>query len=144
MLASALAPLSLSLLVVAAVFAPSASATTHYLTLINDDAVPAVRIEAAPQGTKDFQVLDTAGALQGGRAGQATVALRDGACVFDLRVTYTDHGPLLITGWNVCRYPRLYLGKARRAGIRRANAAIVPSSAPTLLPTVPNAGSLHD
>jgi len=98
-----------------------AHAATHYLTIINDDAVPAVAVEAALAGTSDYRPLDTAGSLQGGRAGQVVVAFPEGQCVFDLRVTYADRGALKVTGWNICRQPTLYLGKARRAGLRQAN-----------------------
>jgi len=106
------------------ILASPAHAATHYLTLINDDAVPAVRVEAAVHGTTIYQTLDTAGALQGGRAGQATVAFPEGACVVDLRVTYPDRGPLTVTEWNLCRQPTLYLGKARRAGLRQPKDAL--------------------
>jgi hypothetical protein len=95
-------------------------AATHYLTLINDDAVSALRVELAPHGTTDWQTVDTAGPLQGGRAGQATVTMPAGVCVVDVRVTYADRGPLTVTEWNACRQPALYLGKARRAGLRHA------------------------
>lgn len=98
-----------------------AHAATHYLTLINDDAVPATSVEAAPTGTNDYRPLDTAGSLQGGRAGQVMVAFPEGQCVFDIRVTYPDRGPLTVTGWNICRQPVIYLGKARRAGLRQAD-----------------------
>ncbi|WP_285405065.1 hypothetical protein [Luteibacter sp. ME-Dv--P-043b] len=107
-------------LAITGTWACSAQAATHYLTLINDDAVSAVAIEAAPTGSTDYRTLDTAGSLQGGRAGQVMVAFPDGQCVFDLRVSYPDRGPLTVTGWNICRQPTLYLGKARRAGIRQA------------------------
>ncbi|WP_426287620.1 hypothetical protein [Luteibacter sp. E-22] len=108
-------------LAIAAAWAGSAQAATHYLTIINDDSVPATSVEAAPRGTADYRPLDTAGSLQGGRAGQVMVAFPDGQCVFDIRVTYPDRGPLTITQWNICRQPTLYLGKARRAGIRQAD-----------------------
>lgn len=95
-------------------------AATHYLTLINDDAVSALKVHLAPHGTGDWQAVDTAGPLQGGRAGQATVTPPRGVCVVDVRVTYADRGPLTVTTWNACRQPTLYLGKARRAGLRQA------------------------
>ncbi|SEN05552.1 hypothetical protein SAMN02800694_2627 [Luteibacter sp. UNCMF331Sha3.1] len=115
-------PLACTLvLAIVGALGPSAHAATHYLTVINDDAVPATSVEAAPTGTNDYRPLDTAGSLQGGRAGQVMVAFPDGQCVFDLRVTYPDRGPLTVTQWNICRQPTLYLGKARRAGIRQAD-----------------------
>ncbi|WP_157006238.1 hypothetical protein [Luteibacter yeojuensis] len=96
-----------------------AHAATHYLTIVNDDAVSALAIEATPHGSEVPSVLDTAGALQGGRAGQATVSFPSGVCVVTLRVTYADRGPLTITDWNVCRQSVIYLGQARRAGLRQ-------------------------
>lgn len=96
-------------------------AATHYLTLINDDAVSALTVQLAPHGTAEWQTVDTAGPLQGGRAGQATVTLPKGICVVDVRATYRDRGPLTVTDWNACRQPTLYLGEARRAGLRRAH-----------------------
>jgi len=114
-------PLACTLvLAIGGAWGPSAHAATLYLTVINDDAVPATSVEAAPTGTNDYRTLDTAGSLQGGRAGQVTVAFPDGQCVFDLRVTYPDRQPLIVTQWNVCRQPVLYLGKARRAALRQA------------------------
>ncbi|WP_369929875.1 hypothetical protein [Xanthomonas sp. NCPPB 2632] len=106
-----------------AVMSPTRAAT-HYLTLVNDDAVSALAIEATPQGSSTAQRLDTAGALQGGRAGQATVSFPSGVCLVTLRVTYADRGPLTITDWNVCRQSVLYLGQARRAGLRQREDAL--------------------
>ncbi|WP_036140917.1 hypothetical protein [Luteibacter sp. 9135] len=108
----------------ASILASPVHAATHYLTLINDDAVPAVRVEATVHGTTAYRTLDTAGPLQGGRAGQATVSFPEGACVVDLRVIYPDRGPLTVTQWNLCRQPTLYLGKARRAGLRQREDAL--------------------
>ncbi|WP_369928530.1 hypothetical protein [Xanthomonas sp. NCPPB 2632] len=140
-----LASFHLPLLVLASVFAPCAQAATHYLTLINDDAVPTVKVEAAPHGTSEFQALDTAGPLQGGRTVQVAAAFPDGVCAVDVRVSYAGRGPVLISGWNVCREPKLYLGQSRRAGLRRINAVNVPALPAVVLPTSgPQSGSAHD
>lgn len=118
---ASLASFHLPLLVLASVFAPSAQAANHYLTLINDDTVPAVKVEAAPHGTSEFQALDTAGPLQGGRTVQVAAAFPDGVCAVDVRVSYADRRPVLISDWNVCREPTLYLGQSRRAGLRHVD-----------------------
>lgn len=79
---------------------------------LNADRTVAV-IDAAPAGTHRWRALDLGGSLIGGRSGQATVRF-DGneACKQDLSVTYRGMAALTITGFDICRTDRLYLGKA--------------------------------
>lgn len=93
--------------------ATSVQAAPHFVTFINDSDRTVTSIEVAPTGTHRWHALDLGGPLIGGRSGQTAVRLDDTeACKEDLSVTYRGMAPLTITGFDVCRTNRLYLGKA--------------------------------
>jgi hypothetical protein len=102
-----------TLLFVGMILAASVHAATNFVTFINDADRTVTAIEAAPAGTHRWHTLDLGGSLIGGKSGQATVRF-DGneACKQDLSVTYRGMAPLTITGFDICRTDRLYLGKA--------------------------------
>jgi len=99
--------------------ATSVEAATHFVTLVNDSERTVTSIEATPMGTHRWHALDLGGPLVGGRSGQADVRF-DGAepCKEDLSVTYRGMAPLTITGFDICRTDRLYLGKALANAMR--------------------------
>ncbi|WP_213947021.1 hypothetical protein [Luteibacter sp. dw_328] len=95
------------------VLATSAQAAPHFVTFINDADRTVTSVEAAPAGTRHWHALDLGGPLIGGRSGQATVRFDSAeVCKQDLSVTYRGLAPLTITGFDICRTDRLYLGKA--------------------------------
>lgn len=92
--------------------ASSVQAAPHFVTFVNDSDRTVTSIEAAPVGTHRWRALDLGGPLIGGRSGQAAVRFDDGeACKEDLSVSYRGMAPVTITGFNVCRMDRLYLGR---------------------------------
>lgn len=100
-------------LLLSVVFATSAHAAPHFVTLINDADRTVTDVAAAPAGTHRWRALDLGGPLVGGRSGQATVRFDSvEICKQDLLVTYRGMAPLTITGFDICRTDRLYLGKA--------------------------------
>jgi len=101
--------------------ATSVQAAPHFVTFVNNSDRTVTSIEAAPSGTHRWRALDLGGPLIGGRSGQAAVRF-DGAeaCKEDLSVTYRGMAPLTITGFNICRMDRLYLGKALARAMRSA------------------------
>ena len=102
-----------TLLILGVLLAASAQAAPHFVTFINDADRTVTSVEAAPAGTHHWHALDLGGPLIGGRSGQATVRFDSAqACKQDLSVTYRGLAPLTITGFDVCRTDRLYLGKA--------------------------------
>jgi hypothetical protein len=104
---------STAFLVVSIILAAPVQAATHFVTFINDADRTVTAIEAAPAGTHRWHALDVGGSLIGGRSGQATVLFdSDEVCKQDLAVTYRGMAPLTITGFDICRTNRLYLGKA--------------------------------
>jgi len=104
---------STAFLVVGMILATSAQAATKFVIFINDADRTVTDIEAAPAGTHHWHALDLGGSLIGGDSGQATVRFDgDEACKQDLSVTYRGMAPLTITGFDICRTDRLYLGKA--------------------------------
>ncbi len=111
----------LAFLFASMMLATSVQAAPHFVTFINDADRTVTDIEAAPAGTHRWRVLDIGEPLVGGRSGQAIVRF-DGTevCKQDLLVTYRGMAPLTITGFDVCRTDRLYLGKAlaRSSGAR--------------------------
>ena len=110
-----------TLLFLGVVFATSVQAAPHFVTFINDSDRTVTSIEAAPAGTHRWHVLDLGGPLIGGRSGQAAVRFDDTeACKEDLSVTYRGMAPLTITGFDVCRTDRLYLGKALEKAMLRS------------------------
>jgi hypothetical protein len=99
----------------------SAQAAPHFVTFINDASRTVTDVAAAPTGTHRWHALDLGGALIGGRSGQATVRFDSAeVCKQDLLVTYRGMAPLTITGFDVCRMDRLYLGKALARAMRAA------------------------
>jgi hypothetical protein len=108
-----------TLLFVGMIFTASVQAATNFVTFINDADLTVTAIEAAPAGTHRWHALDLGGSLIGGKSGQATVRF-DGneACKQDLSVTYRGMAPLTITGFDICRTDRLYLGKALAKAMR--------------------------
>lgn len=96
-----------------------AATPTRYLTVINDDDRTVERVEISAAGSAEFKVLPLASPLEGGRAGQATASVPEGACPRDLRVIYRDGTVLMVTAWNVCRQTVLHVGAARLAGQRQ-------------------------
>jgi hypothetical protein len=95
------------------VLATSVHAAPHFVTFINDADRTVASVEATPAGANHWHSLDLGGPLVGGRSGQATVRFDSAdACKQDLLVTYRGLAPLTITGFNICRTDRLYLGKA--------------------------------
>lgn len=96
----------------------SAPAADRWATVVNNDAAPALKIEATPSRGGEPVVLDTAGPLQGGRTAAVTWDSETGTCLYDLTVTYAERPPLRITGWNVCESPRISIGEAWRRGQR--------------------------
>ena len=108
-------------LFVGMILAASVQATTNFVTFINDADLTVTAIEAAPAGTHHWHALDLGGSLIGGSSGQATVRFDgDEACKQDLSVTYRGMAPLTITGFDICRTNRLYLGKALAKALRSA------------------------
>lgn len=100
-------------LFVSMMLAASAQAATHFVTFINDADRTVTDIEAAPAGTHRWHALAIGEPLIGGRSGQATVRFDETeVCKQDLLVTYRGMAPLTITGFDVCRTDRIYLGKA--------------------------------
>lgn len=111
--------LQLAFLLASTMLATSVQAAPHFVTFINDADRTVTNIEAAPAGTHRWRVLDIGEPLVGGRSGQAIVRF-DGTeiCKQDLLVTYRGMAPLTITGFDVCRTDRLYLGKALARSVR--------------------------
>ena len=103
--------------------ATSVHAAPHFVTFVNDSDRTVTSIEAAPAGTRRWHALDLGGPLVGGESGEANVRF-DGAeaCKEDLSITYRGMAPLTITGFNICRADRLYLGKALARALRSAHA----------------------
>jgi len=100
-------------LLLGALIATAVQAATHFVTFINDSDRTVTSIETAPAGTHRWHDLDLGGPLIGGGSGQAAVRFDDAkGCKQDLMVIYRGMSPLTITGFNVCRSERLYLGKA--------------------------------
>jgi hypothetical protein len=100
-------------LLLTTLLATSVQAAPHFVTFINDADRTVTSVEAAPAGTRHWHALDLGGPLIGGRSGQATIRFDSAdACKQDLSVTYRGLAPLTITGFDVCRTDRLYLGKA--------------------------------
>jgi len=101
------------------VLATSVQAATKFVTFINDADRTVTDIEAAPAGTHRWHALDLGGPLIGGSSGQAIVRFdSDQACKQDVSVTYRGMAPLTITGFDICRTDRLYLGKALAKAMR--------------------------
>jgi hypothetical protein len=101
------------------ILATSVQAATKFVTFINDADRTVTVIEAAPAGTHRWHALELGGSLIGGSSGQATVRFEgDEACKEDLMVTYRGMAPLTITGFDICRTDRLYLGKALAKAMR--------------------------
>lgn len=93
--------------------ATSVEAATHFVIFVNDSDRTVTSIEATPVGTHRWHALDLGGPLVGGRSGQADVRFGGAEpCMEDLSVTYRGMAPLTITGFDICRTDRLYLGKA--------------------------------
>jgi hypothetical protein len=106
-------------LFVGIILATSVQAATKFITFINDADRTVTAIEAAPAGTHRWHALDLGGSLIGGGSGQATVRFDSTeACKQDLSVTYRGIAPLTITGLDICRTDRLYLGKALAKSMR--------------------------
>jgi hypothetical protein len=106
-------------LFVGIILATSVQAATKFVTFINDADRTVTAIEAAPAGSHRWHALDLGGSLIGGSSGQATVRFEgDEACKQDLSVTYGGMAPLTITGFDICRTDRLYLGKALAKAMR--------------------------
>lgn len=100
-------------------FASAAQAAPHFITFINDAARTVTDIEASPAGTHHWHALALGGPLIGGESGQAIVRFDDTeTCKQDLLVTYRGLAPLTITGFNICRADKLYLGKALAKAMR--------------------------
>lgn len=91
---------------------------THYLTVVNDDDRSVVMIQIRALDEPTFTPVE-APQLEGGRAGQATVALLPGPCLRDLRFVYRDSTVLTVSRWNSCRQSSIHIGVARRAGLRQ-------------------------
>lgn len=109
-----------ALLLLGLLCATSAHAAPHFVTFINDADRTVTDVATAPAGTHRWHTLDLGGPLIGGRSGEATVRFDSAeVCKQDLSVTYRGMAPLTITGFDVCRTNRLYLGKAL-ARARRA------------------------
>lgn len=100
-----------------------AAPPTRYLTVINDDDRTIQAVEISPADTATFEPMALPSPLVGGRAGQATVGVPDGACARNLRVIYRDNTVLTISNWNVCRQAVLHVGAARLAGLRQRHPA---------------------
>jgi len=90
-----------------------AFAATHCLTVINDSADTVTSVSYAPTDTDRWFVM--AGApLEGGRTGQATVAMPPSSCVFDFRIRFKGQPTLTIKAWNACRESVLHVGRAQQ------------------------------
>lgn len=108
-----------ALLLFGLILATSVQAATHFVTFINDADRTVTDVEAAPAGTHRWHALDLGGPLIGGESGQATVRFDSAeVCKQDLSVTYRGMAPLTITGFDVCRTDRLYLGKVLAKAMR--------------------------
>lgn len=90
-----------------------AFAATHYLTVINDSSDTVTSIAYAPADTDRWFVAD-GGPLEGGRVGQATIAMPPSSCVFDFHIRFKDQPTLTIKAWNACRGSVLYVGRAQK------------------------------
>jgi hypothetical protein len=88
-----------------------AFAATHYLTVINDSPSTVTSVSYAPPDTNRWFVMEGA-PLEGGRAGQATIAMPPSSCVFDFRIRFKDQPTITIKAWNACRESVLHVGKA--------------------------------
>lgn len=109
-----------AVLLLSVVFATSAQAKSHFITFINDADRTVTSIEVAPAGTHLWHAVALVGSLIGGRSDEATVRFDDAdTCKQDLSVTYLGLPPLTITGFDICRTSRLYLGKALAKAVRQ-------------------------
>lgn len=99
--------------------AAPAMAAPHFVTFINDSDRTVTSIEAAPAGTRHWHTLDIGGPLIGGDSGEVAVRFDSSdPCKEDLSVIYRGMAPLTITGFDICRSDRLYLGKALSRAMR--------------------------
>ena len=92
----------LTLCMLSAAPAAHATASLHYLTLINRAHARAVQVEAASAGSTALAPLSLARPIDGG-GGQATVALRGLGCSVDLRLSFSDGRTVLYSAVNACR-----------------------------------------
>jgi hypothetical protein len=108
------------------------AASTQYVDFINDSESSVISIELATSGSEDWMPItlngDTSGdyvSLEGGFLGQAMTAIdTDRGCVYDVRIDFADHQPLLLTGLNVCRTHALHIGQQwRRAILENSHAS---------------------
>lgn len=99
-----------------------AFAAAHYLTVINDSDTDLSQVETAEPNTDRWTPLIQS-VIPGGRQGEATVAVPSTLCVWDIRLAAADRPPLTIRGWNICRQPVLYAGKAYRQARLNTEAA---------------------
>lgn len=101
--------------------ATSVHAAPHFVTFVNDSDRTVTSIEASPAGTRRWHALDLGGPLIGGRSGEADVRFDSvEPCKEDLSVTYRGMAPLTITGFDICRTERVYLGKVLAKAKRSA------------------------
>lgn len=98
----------------------SASASqTCYVDIVNDSQYSVESIDYATTENPAWTRIDLGGPLQGGYAGQATVAFHpDPESTYNLRVRFADGHWMEITGLDPCRTRSLHLGLARLLGER--------------------------
>ena len=110
---------SLTVMFLGVLLTRSAQAATHFVTFINDSDRTVTSIEATAAGTHRWHALDLGAPLIGGGSGQAAVRFDDTEkCKQDLSITYRGMSPLTVTGFDICRSDRLYLGKALAKALR--------------------------
>jgi hypothetical protein len=111
-------------------FQAAQAAATQYVDFINDSASSVVSIEVTPAGVEDWIAVTLNGShqgslsrLEGGFSGQATTVIdKEHGCIYDVRIDFSDHEPLLLTGWNLCRAHVVRIGEQWRRGLLERSA----------------------
>ena len=106
------------LLGVIALQGPASASQTCYVDFINDAQDSVVSVEHADAGSAAWTSVELGGPLQGGYAGQATVAFHVGQdALRDLLIEFADGKILEVTKFDVCRLHSLYIDRTWTAAV---------------------------